>query len=129
MLPKRLLISCALFLLVSPQPAAYAAYAGPSFRDLKDASTIAIDWSDADTQAVTLGGNRTLTFSNGQKGGKYTLILRQDATGSRTVTWPSSVHWAGASGPTLTTTAGKADYIGFIFNGTSYDMVWMSQGL
>jgi hypothetical protein len=127
--PKRLLTPCALFFLVSLQPAAYAADAGPSYRDLKDASTISVDWSAADTQAVTLGGNRTLTFSNGQKGGKYILVLRQDVTGSRTVAWPSSVHWAGVSGPTLTTIAGKADYIGFIFNGTSYDMVWMSQGL
>src|ERR1700689_5059641 len=103
--------------------------ATPSYIELKDGPTIAVDWSNADTQTVTLGGNRTLTFANGQKGGKYTLILRQDAAGSRKVIWPSSVHWAGVSGPTLTTTAGKADYIGFIYNGVSYDMVSMAQGL
>ncbi|HUA82826.1 MAG TPA: hypothetical protein VMB85_03135 [Bryobacteraceae bacterium] len=119
----------AVVVLLLPIAGAYAAGEAPSYVELKDAPTIAVDWSKGTTQAVTLGGNRTLTFSNGQKGGKYTLILRQDATGSRTISWPSSVHWAGVLGPMLTTTAGKADYLGFIFNGVTYDMVWMSQRL
>jgi hypothetical protein len=88
-----------------------------------------VDWSKGDTQTVTLGGNRALAFSNGQKGGKYILIIKQDQTGSRHVTWPSSVHWPGTYGPTLTATAGKKDYIFFIYNGVNYDLVAMSQGL
>jgi hypothetical protein len=122
---KRILIFSTLFFLLPLAPGR----AAPSYIELADAPTIAVDWSKGDTQGVTLGGNRILTFSNGQKGGHYTLILRQDATGSRTVTWPPFVHWPGVYGPTLTTTAGKRDYFFFIYNGVSYDMVGMSQGL
>jgi hypothetical protein len=125
---KRTLALSSLLFLLSVFPVC-AAGTAPSYVELADAPTIVIDWSKGVTQAVTLHGNRALIFSNGQKGGKYTLILRQDATGSRTVTWPSSVHWAGVLGPTLTTTAGKADYIVFINNGVTYDMVGISQGL
>jgi len=126
-MPKRILALTALLLLM-PVSLAYAGDAAPSSIELIDAPTITVDWSRGTTQIVTLGGNRALTFLNGQ-GGKYILRLQQDSTGSRTVTWPSSVHWPGTNGPTLTTTAGKADYIVFIDNGVSYDMVAISQGL
>jgi hypothetical protein len=125
---KRTLALSSLLFLLSVAPVC-AGDPVPSYVDLADAPVIAVDWSKGNTQAVTLGGDRTLTFSSGQKGGKYTLIIRQDKIGSRTVTWPSSVHWAGNDGPTLTSTAGKADYIGFIYNGVSYDMVGITQGL
>jgi len=38
--------------------------------------------------------------------------LHQDATGSRTVTWPGSVKWSGGA-PTLTTTASAVDILVF----------------
>jgi hypothetical protein len=127
-MPKRIPALSALLFLLSIPPA-LAGDAAPSYVELTDAPAITVDWSRGSTQTVTLAGNRTLTFLNGQKGGKYILILKQDATGSRTVTWPASVHWPGTYGPPLTTTAGKADYIVLIYNGVSYDMVAISQGL
>lgn len=126
-MPKRILALTAILFLLSVPPA-LAGDTAPSYVELADAPTITVDWSKGGTQAVTLGGSRALTFLNGQKGGKYILRLQQDAIGSRTVTWPSSVHWPGVDGPTLTTTAGKADYIVFIFNGVTYDLVAISQG-
>ena len=123
---RHLLLSALLFLLFVPF--AYAGDAAPSYVELTDAPIIAVDWSKGSTQTVTLHGNRTLTFSGGQKGGKYLLILNQDASGSRTITWPSSVHWPGADGPTLSSTANKTDYISFFYNGVRYDMVAVSQG-
>ena len=78
---------------------------------------VTIDWNDGNTQHCILTGNVTFTFNNGQYGGNYRLILKQDATGSRTVTWPASVRWADATAPTLTTTANKTDYVGFQYNG------------
>jgi type II secretory pathway pseudopilin PulG len=84
------------------------------------AATTAIDWSNGNTQKVTLAGATTFTFANGQAGGKYTLVLVQDATGNRTVTWPASVKWSGGTAPTLTTTGGKTDFIGFIYDGANY---------
>jgi len=120
----------ALFLLSPKQPPASAERTATYF-ELTDAPEITVDWSKGDTQTATLGGNRTLTFSNGQKGGKYTLIVTQDATGARTVTWPSSVRWPGptqaAVPPTLTTTANKTDYITFFYNGVNYDALALAQ--
>lgn len=39
------------------------------------------------------------------------LFLQQDATGSRTVVWPSSVRWGTATPPTLSTAPSKTDII------------------
>jgi len=59
-----------------------------------------------------------LTFSGGQSGGRYTLILKQGSNGSKTVTWPSSsVRWSSGIPPTLTTVQGYTDYVGFLYNG------------
>lgn len=87
---------------------------------LTDGATVAVDWNNSQNQEVTLGGNRTFTFSNGVAGSFYTIKVIQDDTGSRTVTWPSSVKWAGGSAPTLTTTADRADLVTFYFDGTYY---------
>lgn len=96
---------------------------------LTDAATIAVDWSQGNIQSVTLGGNRTFTFANPVDGARYILIIKQDATGSRTATWPATVRWPGGTAPTLTTTASKTDYITFIYNGvdSKYDGVALSQ--
>lgn len=86
---------------------------------LTDGATIAVDWNDSLNQEVTLGGNRTFTFSNGVSGSTYTLKLVQDGTGSRTATWPSSVKWVSAA-PTLSTGAADIDLIRFHYDGTTY---------
>ena len=88
---------------------------------LTDGSTIAIDWSNGATQSVTLGATgRTVTFANPVAGQVYRLIIKQDATGSRTITtWPT-IKWAGGTAPTLTTTASKADIVTLLYDGASY---------
>ena len=75
-----------------------------------------IDWDNGNTQHITLTANCTLTFSNPISGRKYTLIIKQGGGGSMTINWPGTVRWPGATAPTLTTTAAKTDYIGFIYN-------------
>lgn len=79
-----------------------------------------IDWTQGNKQKSTLTGNCTFTFT--APGGPASLILKlvQDATGSRTVTWPAAVHWSGGTAPTLTTTANKVDIITFYYDGTTY---------
>jgi len=67
-----------------------------------------IDLTNGNVFDLTLTGNCTFTFSSppvSGKAGSFTLILTQDGTGSRTVTWPAAVDWAGGTAPTLTTTA------------------------
>ena len=63
-------------------------------------TTLAIDCALGDIVTATLGGNPTVSFSNVPTTGNavaLTLIVTQDATGSRTITWPSSVYADGGS--------------------------------
>jgi hypothetical protein len=52
-------------------------------------------------------------------GKSFILFLRQDATGSRAVTW-STVYWPGDTAPTITTTASKQDIFSFFSDGTKW---------
>jgi hypothetical protein len=79
-------------------------------------TALTVDFNSSNVQLITLTGNVTLTFSNPLSGGRYVLLLKQDATGSRTVTWPSSVLWPGGTAPTLTTGAAKVDVITFVYD-------------
>jgi hypothetical protein len=68
-----------------------------------------IDLAGGSVQILTLTGNCTYTFPTPVAGKSFILIQKQDGTGGRTVTWPASVDWPGATAPTLTATASKAD--------------------
>jgi hypothetical protein len=72
---------------------------------------------------VTLTGNTTFTFSGATSGKAcaFTVYLKQDATGSRIVTWPGSVKWSGGA-PSLTITANAIDVLVFetLDGGTSW---------
>lgn len=79
------------------------------------------DVTTATIHDLTLDANCTLTFPTAAAGKSFTLLLTQDATGSRTVTWPASVKWASATAPTLSTGAGKKDLLAFVcINGTNW---------
>lgn len=86
---------------------------------LTDGATIALNWNNGNVQQVTLAGNRTFTFANPKGGGRYLIKLKQDATGSRTITWPT-ITWRGGTAPTLTTTGAKVDLITLIYDGSVY---------
>ena len=87
---------------------------------LTDAATITVSWNDGNQQKVILGGNRTINFTNYIAGSALRLIICQDGTGSRTVTWDSAVIWPSHTAPTLTTTANECDIASFVAtNGTS----------
>lgn len=79
-----------------------------------------IDWNDSASQWIILGANATFTFTAPPAGARVMLRVIQDGTGSRTVTWPSTVRWLGGSAPTLSTTAGDVDIVTFFFDGTTY---------
>ena len=65
--------------------------------------------------SATLDANCTFTFTGATTGlvAAMVLELAQDATGSRTVTWPGSVVWPGGVAPTLSTTAAAVDILTF----------------
>lgn len=95
-----------------------------------DGATITFDLAASPKHSVTLGGNRTLALSNPTTGQSFSIRLEQDGTGSRTVTWFSTIKWAGGASPTLTTTAAKADWFGFVCTGSgTYDGFVIGQNL
>lgn len=87
-----------------------------------DGSTVTFNLSGGKKQNVVLGGNRTLALSNASTGLVFILSLTQDGSGGRTVTWFSTIRWAGGVAPVLTTTLNKRDTFGFICTGSNtYD--------
>lgn len=95
-----------------------------------DGATVTFNLSASNIHQVTLGGNRTLALSNASTGQCFVIRLIQDATGSRTVTWFSTIKWAGGTAPTLTTTASKTDVFGFICTSSNnYDGYVVGQNL
>ncbi len=91
---------------------------------LTDGATITPNCDTTDIGKVTIAGNRTIANPSGTPvaGQKLILRIKQDTTGSRTITWGSNYRFAGGTAPTLTTTASKTDYLGFIYN--SDDTKW-----
>jgi len=90
------------------------------FDDGNSGTADTIDWNKGQKHKSTLTGNVTFTFINPADTCNIILRLVQDATGSRTVTWPASVKWPAGTAPTLTTTANSVDVVAFYFDGTNY---------
>lgn len=68
---------------------------------------------------VMPAGNITIAISNESNGQIFEVRILQDGTGNRSVTWFTTLKWAGGAAPTLTATANKADT--FIFRTTGTD--------
>lgn len=83
-------------------------------------ATATIDWSARQKQRITLTANCTLSFTDPANPCNLLLVVVQDGTGSRTVTWPASVLWPGGTAPTLSTAGGAIDIISFYWDGTNY---------
>ena len=84
-------------------------------------TAITLDLANGTVQIITLTGNCVYTFPTPVAGKSFTLIHLQDATGSRTVTWPATVDWPSATAPTLTATALRGDKFVFTaISGTSW---------
>ena len=89
---------------------------------LTDGATVAWDVSTSPIAKLTLGGNRTLSApTNAVGSGQYiSLLVIQDGTGSRTLTWNAAYEFTGDTAPTLTTTASKGDLFTFRYNGSKW---------
>jgi hypothetical protein len=91
----------------------------PNYGTLTDAATVA--WNAAIMDAtVTLANNRTLGApTNLVTGGRYTLKVVQDATGSRTLAYNAAYKFPGGAAPTLSTGANAVDILEFWSDGTN----------
>lgn len=99
---------------------------------LSDGANIATDASLGNIFTVTLGGNRTMDNPTNAVDGQIILYkLKQDGTGSRTITWGSNFRGStDVALPTLTTTANAVDYVLFYYNSaaTKWDCLSVNKG-
>jgi hypothetical protein len=92
---------------------------------LTDGATVTWNASTQQVAKLTLGGNRTLSAPTNPATGQFiSLLLIQDGTGSRTLTWNAIYEFASDTAPTLTTTASLGDLFTFRYNGTK----WLETG-
>ena len=97
---------------------------------LTDGSTISWDASTQDVCKLTLGGNRTMAAPTNNTTGQFiSILVIQDGTGSRTLTWNAVFEFASDTAPTLTTTANLGDVFVFRYNGSKWLEVGRNQAL
>lgn len=87
------------------------------------ATTATLDGTASKAVRRLLQGNVTLSFSGAPSASQSfsnLVVLVQDGTGGRTVTWPSSVKWAGGTKPTLSTAANAIDVIRLTWTGVEW---------
>lgn len=82
-------------------------------------TAITVSLANGTVQLLTLTGNATITMPTASAGKSFIIMLKQDATGSRSVTW-STVTWPSATAPTITGTASKQDIYSFFSDGTNW---------
>ncbi len=97
---------------------------------LTDQATVTWDASTQDVCKLTLGGNRTLAAPTNSTTGQFiSILVIQDGTGSRTLTWNAVFEFASDTAPTLTTTANLGDVFVFRYNGSKWIEVGRNQAL
>ena len=88
---------------------------------LTDGSTVNWNALTSPVAKVTLAGNRTFAAATGGVAGTFaSLLVIQDGTGSRTLTWNAAYEFAADTAPTLTTTANLGDLFVFRYNGAKW---------
>ncbi len=100
---------------------------------MADGATVTPNADTTELGAVTLGGNRTFAAPTGapDDGQQLQFRVKQDATGSRTITWNAVYRFStDLPAPVLTTTALKTDYVVFQWNAADakWDHVALNRG-
>ena len=97
---------------------------------LTDQATVTWDASTQDVCKLTLGGKRTLAAPTNSTTGQFiSILVIQDGTGSRTLSFNAVYEFASDTAPTLTTTANLGDVFVFRYNGAKWIEVGRNQAL
>ena len=100
---------------------------GGGLQTLTDAASIAWALDPSKIASVTLGGNRLLSNPTGkQAGGTYLLIVKQDATGTRTLAYGTEYKFPSGIKPLIPVTANSVTILTFVTDGVN--MYGLSQG-
>lgn len=86
---------------------------------LVDGATISWNIALGQIATITIANNRTIAAPTNLKVGSYVLYVKQDAVGTRLMTWNSVFKWANGTAPTLTTNASATDVLRFDSDGTN----------
>jgi hypothetical protein len=78
----------------------------------------AIAWNNGNNQKVSVTGAVAFTFTAPTNPGKFTIIIKQDATGH--VYSLPTIKWANGVAPTLSTAANAIDILTILYDGTNY---------
>ena len=88
---------------------------------LTDQATVTWNMLTESVCKLTLGANRILAApTNGSNGQFASILIIQDGTGSRTVTWNAEYEFTTDVAPTLTATANLGDLFTFRYNGAKW---------
>ena len=88
---------------------------------LTDAASVVWNMQSGFDFIVTLAGNRAMANpTNTKVGQKGRLVIQQDATGSRTVTWGANFKFANGTAPTLSTAANATDILYYDVRSSTY---------
>ena len=91
----------------------------PAVVNLADAAILVVDASLANDFRVTIGGNRAMgNPANPVNGQQIIFQVTQGSSGPFTLSWGTEYEFsADLPQPTLSTTGGQTDLLGFIYNG------------
>jgi hypothetical protein len=110
--------------LVNFNDGAYSSFTSAALNPeatLTDGATVTWNALTQPVAKVTLAGNRTMAAPSGGVTGQFiALLVIQDGTGSRSLTWNAVYEFKDDTAPTLTTTANKGDNFTFRYNGAKW---------
>ena len=119
--------------LVNFNDGAYSSFTSAALNPeatLTDGATPAWNALTQPVAKITIAGNRTIGAASGGVAGQFiSLLIIQDGTGSRTMTWNAAYEFKDDTAPTLTTTAAKGDLFVFKYNGSKWLEVGRNQNL
>ena len=100
-------------------------FSGSSYMDMNtvsaSSSTITLNMDLTNQWKVDMSANvTTVNVTNPDEGQSLFVRFTQDATGSRTITWPSDFEWPGGVTPVLSTAANAVD----VLQATRVGSVW-----
>ena len=72
------------------------------------------------TATLTSATAATFTMPTATAGKRFTLLIKQPASGSTTTATFTGVKWPAGTGPTITATLGRLDIINFVADGTNW---------
>jgi hypothetical protein len=88
------------------------------FVTLTAAATTSVDFTIGYNFRISLTTDVTFVFANPADGERYLFHVKQDATGGRTLSWPSNVLWPSGNAPIITSSGLARDVVTLFYDVT-----------